>query len=251
MERNYVSLSDKQLSELINDAKKQYKECVQEYKDKINVLLSEFLPSWYVSSLYEESLRFERKSETEFYKNGSPRTYEIQLYHGRDYWTKGDRNRFELNVSAMGSFDILGNNDIKQYYVACGTILSNNVFNLELDSLLTEFYQKIRDINNYLEDLNREEEIREDERKDKEIREANKQNFNLCITSFAENLEDKYVVLKKVQETYANCYYRKSPFTLETPAVCLSDAECMKRVMQIENRYAEFKIIPANKVKFN
>ena len=250
MERNYANVSNDRLSELINSAKEQHKACVQEYKDKINALLAEFLPSWYVSSLYEESCRFERKSETEFYRNGSPCTYEIQLYHGRDYWTKG-RNRFELNVSAMGSFNILGNNDIKQYYIACGIILSNNEFNLELDSLLTEFYQELRIIKNYLDDLNREEDIREFEKKEAETREKNKKNFDLCIVSFSENLEGKYVVLKKATDSQANCYYRKASFTLETPAVLMRDAESMKRVMQIENRYAEFKIVPANKVKFN
>lgn len=251
MERIYASLSDEQLSNLLESAKSQFRANINEYTDKINALLNEFLPSWYVCRLTDSICELERKSETMFFKvSNTPMTYDIQIYHGKNYWETG-RNRFELNISARGSFSILGDNDIKQYYLACGVILSNNVFNLELESLLIEFYEKYQVIKNYLSEIQREIQYREDTRKDEEAKAIIKEKFDKYLPSFNGNLEGKYVVLKKSSDSFANCYYRKAPFTLESSASSENECYSVKRLLQTENRYAEFKIIPANKVKFN
>ena len=144
---DFNAMTTEQLTLLRDSYGNNYKGFIEAYTADISELVKAHLEGCSVSRLDDYGLYIK--------VDDGIHSSELTVYHGYDHWAKyTDDIKFQLNVAAMGSFDILGTRYVQMYYAAVGEIINNKEFSLALKSLLKELADNISDIKDAIYEIN-------------------------------------------------------------------------------------------------
>lgn len=244
---NYKAMSDNEINTVYNELHDQSLKCLFKYKQAISDLIKKYMPKCYLKSLYNNAMIIGFNEHECWSRNLS-----ITIYFGVDCWEQEKGFKFQINPSSIGTFNIIDNSEENAYYIAIGTILSNNEFNLLLHGNLYHFYEEYMPIEE--EKCVVCNEIRKRVNEKKKAEELAK-----CKEEFASTKEQikskdnagKFIVISKNDNGFLNnaIYCEKS---VRVMPYGVSDYATMLNILkEKEGEYWEldYKIVTVDKIK--
>ena len=244
---NYKAMTDNELNTTSNELHDQSLKCLFKYKQAISNLIKKYMPKCYLESLHNNIMTIGFNEHEGWFRNLS-----ITIYFGIDCWTQEKGFKFQINPSSIGTFNIFDDCEEKAYYVAIGTILSNNEFNLLLHGNLKHFYDEYMPIEQEIYAVCDEIRKRENEKKKAEELAKCKEEFvNTKEQILSKNNSGKYVIITKHDKgVLNNAIYRKKSVRVMPYGV--SNLATMLDILQKkEGRYWEsyYRIVMVDKIK--
>lgn len=232
---------DEHLKQLIADKKN----LIKTYTVSLNEIVQKHLSDKYIVSCLTESILYIAVNL------GSDKTYpwgeSIEIYHGYDidYDTLHKQIvkkwRFETNVAAMGSFNLLANSSKLEYYKLVGIIVSNDKLKNALNKKLLDFAENVKVINDKISDIH--EEIRKEKNAKLQAEFDAKRLKELdAYKKFAQNCPNGFVLYENVYTGTTNYMYRKKYINIVSYSID-------KEKIQNKKWHSGLKIAVANKIK--
>ena len=138
--QDFSSFSTKELNDITAQLSDEYKTSRCNTIETIEKLMSTYLPNWEIKHLREEHLVIAPEM--------SSRNLDVDICYGKRWWHNNDGEfEFKINPSSIGSFEILGDSEEKEYFSGIGIILTNNEFATKLHQILVEYYPIINTLN--------------------------------------------------------------------------------------------------------
>lgn len=237
------SLSKEELKNIVDEYFVLREQSLDEYEARIKNIVEKYLENWSITGLFGTSslCLFNKQYDS----------MQINIYFGYDILDEEiEKNfKFQINTSCFGSFDIIGDNECKEYYKAVGFILSNEDFQTLLKNTLFEFVQFDNDIkNNYQIVRNEWHQVKQQEETNNNIQKY--KHLLADIKEYCKNNDttNKYVVLAPVGHDYEiMCTYRKKQYKIcEMP----DNIERFWKNGYGDRKYGNFKIVNVDKIKF-
>lgn len=244
---NYKAMTDNELNTVSNELHDQSLKCLFKYKQAISDLIKKYMSNCYLESLYNNAMTIGFNEHEGWFRNLS-----IKIYFGIDCWAEEKGFKFQINPSTIGTFNIFDNCEEKAYYVAIGTILSNNEFNLLLHGNLKKFYEEYTPIEKEIYAVCNEIRKRENEKKRIEKIAKCKEEFTSTKEQIlSKDNAGKFVAVSKNDEgVLNNAIYRKKevrvmPYGVDAYHVMLAI------VMSKIGRYWEdnYRLVMVDKIK--
>lgn len=244
---NYKAMTDNELKTISNELHDQSLKCLFKYKQAISDLIKKYMPKCYLEFLYNNTMTIGFNEHEGWFRNLS-----IKIYFGIDCWAQEKGFKFQINPSTIGTFNIFDNCEEKAYYVAIGTILSNNEFNLLLHGNLKKFYEEYTPLEKEIYAVCNEIRKRENEKKRIEKIAKCKEEFTSTKEQIlSKDNAGKFVAVSKNDEgVLNNAIYRKKEVRVMPYGV--SDyTTIMDTLQEKEGRYWEsyYKIVMVDKIK--
>lgn len=225
----------------------EHREWVILHKEKINAMLDEVLPKWYVRTLDVDRLVIDRKD-----KESCRRSLDFDIYFGYNMWGEGDFE-FKINPSSIGSFSLLQYNEEVEYFTTVAVFVTNHEFASEVKEVLYNYHIKIRDLRDAIYVL--QSELRKREVLEKQEAETAESNaFAEEIKAAIKNVDNPEITFVVVDKTpcahLVNATYRRRPVkVLNLPG---SHSKCWNYLqdnMLISK--SNIVIMPVSKIKMN
>ena len=244
---NYKAMTDNELNTVSNELHDQSLKCLFKYKQAISNLIKKYMPNCYLESLYNNTMTIGFNEHEGWFRNLS-----ISIYFGIDCWAQEKGFKFQINPSSIGTFNIFDDCEEKAYYVAIGTILSNNEFNILLHGNLKHFYEEYMPIEQEIYAVCDEIRKRENEKKKAEELAKCKEEFTSTKEQIlSKDNSGKYVIITKHDKgVLNNAIYRKKSVRVMPYGV--SNLTTMLDILQEkEGRYWEsyYRIVMVDKIK--
>ena len=189
---NYKAMTDNELNTVSNELHDESLKCLFKYKQAISNLIKKYMPNCYLESLYNNTMTIGFNEHDGWFRNLS-----ITIYFGIDCWAQEKGFKFQINPSSIGTFNIFDDCEEKAYYVAIGTILSNNEFNLLLHGNLKHFYEEYLPIEQEIYAVCDEIRKRENEKKKAEEERTRLENERAIAMDESERQRNEIEQLKK------------------------------------------------------
>lgn len=226
------------------------------YYNIVDNLLIKYFPDtkWYVTSFDKDRVHISINLN-ETYADGSFKRYTIEIDHGySSCFSIKDDEHFHLNINPFtaGSFTLLENNSLREYYGMVGNLCSNEEFRNELIDILKIYYIEFKPINEEYRKVQREiDSINRDIAEQKRLAQKN-ETYNTYKTAALTNTDGYFVI-----DTGASCItnpdertiYRKKPVKILAGPFNYQVATAEMR-SYYKSEYHKYKVVEVSKIKF-
>lgn len=226
------------------------------YSDLINNILNEYFPDtkWYVTSFDKDHVYISINLD-ETYSDGTYKRYTIEIDHGySSCFSIKDDEQFHLNINPFtaGSFTLLENNSLREYFGMVGNLCTNEEFRNELIDILKIYYIEFKPINEEYRKVEREiDSIKRDIAEQERLAQKN-ETYNNYKTS-AMTITDGYFVIDTGESCITNpderIIYRKKPVRICKGPMNYNDAYTEMR-SYYKSEYHKYKVVEVSKIKF-
>lgn len=233
---------------------------INNLNSKYHKLIDSFLKTcfpntvWFVNFFDADHLNISMELEST-YSNGTHRKYTIEIDHGYKSWySYNDDEQFHMNINPFtgGTFTLLENNELREYYGMVGNLCSNENFRNGLIELLKKYYVEYSPINEEMKSVRNE--ISKIERVEAEANRLAKKNEEyIKYKTGAETITDGYFVIDTGDGVITNpderIIYRKKPVKILAGPMSYQEAN-VEVNSYYKSEYHKYKAVEVSKIKF-
>ena len=226
------------------------------YYNIVDNLLIKYFPDtkWHVTSFDKDHVHISINLN-ETYSDGSFKKYTIEINHGySSCFSRKDDERFHLNINPFtaGSFTLLENNSLREYYGMVGNICSNEEFRNELIDILKTYYIEFKPINEKYYKVEREiNSIKRDIAEQERLAQKN-ETYNTYKTAALANTDGYFVIDTDescITDSDERIIYRKKPVKILAGPMNYDDAYA-EMCSYYKSKYNKYKVVEVSKIKF-